>query len=185
MQETSSSAAVVGSVNDTFNQYPASIRAQDSNEEIIQGMQEMVRERNELRQRKNVGQTLSRILFYRDGVSEGQFSHIKDQELPAIMAAIAETTAQGSPTPQLLLICIIKRTKTRFYPLDDFERLEKKNQLVDNKITHETIYAWYLQSHQSLQGTAKPGHYYVLHDDLQETADRIQTLVSSFYLCIR
>ncbi|KAJ2786402.1 Protein argonaute 14 [Coemansia interrupta] len=40
---------------------------------------------------------------------------------------------------------------------------------------------FYLFSHAAIQGTSRPTHYYVLHDDAGFTMDQIQRL--SYYLC--
>src|SRR5436305_13259040 len=59
------------------------------------------------------------ILVYRDGVSEGQYNLVLDEELPSIRKACEELypaplTKQG--LPRITIIIVGKRHHTRFYP---------------------------------------------------------------------
>ena len=72
-------AAVVGSVDPRASQYCCEIRIQKSKQEYIEDMENMVY--NLLRKFNRVTGSTStgkpqRIIFYRDGVSEGQFAKV-------------------------------------------------------------------------------------------------------------
>lgn len=46
--------------------------------------------------------------------------------------------------------------------------------VVDNGICHPTEFDFYLNSQAGLQGTNRPTHYHVLHDDNKFSADALQ-----------
>lgn len=172
MRETPSIAAVVASEDKEFAQYPASIRCQTTRTEMIEELGEMVSERLAHWSTKHNGALPTQIIFYRDGVSEGEFSTVTQYELPQIQKAIAQAyNAAKTPPPKLLLICIVKRSAARFFPKNNVHNDGKGNLLpgivIDRDVTHPRAYDWFMQSHFSLQGTAKPAHYVVLHDEIK------------------
>jgi eukaryotic translation initiation factor 2C len=59
-----------------------------------------------------------RVLFFRDGVSEGQFLTVQKEELPEVRAAFAKfKDKDGKPyNPKLTILIAGKRHNTRFYP---------------------------------------------------------------------
>ena len=84
-------AAVVGSVDPRGSQYCCEIRVQKSKQEYIEDMEGMVY--NLLRKfNKATGSTSTgkpqRIIFYRDGVSEGQFAKVKIFSIPNLFLII-------------------------------------------------------------------------------------------------
>ncbi|KAF9981230.1 hypothetical protein BGZ65_004181 [Modicella reniformis] len=109
-------ASLVGSMDSKAARYAATIRVQTAKTETIADLGGMVVELL-----KNFYQTCGekpeRILFYRDGVSDGQFSEILTKEIESVR---------------------------------------------------------FLQSHSGLQGTSRPAHYHVLHDENNFTADKLQ-----------
>ncbi|CAG8444936.1 15596_t:CDS:10 [Dentiscutata erythropus] len=126
----------------------------------------------------------NRILFYRDGVSEGQFQHVLNIEVKAIKAVISRCYKPESE-PTLTFIIVQKRHHTRFMPENprDGDRLGNciPGTVVDNSIAVPHEFDFFLQSHYCLQGTARPIHYNVLYDEHNFSADEIQTL--TYRLC--
>ncbi|KIW18991.1 hypothetical protein PV08_03281 [Exophiala spinifera] len=137
MSGAPSIAAVVGSVDAEFSQWPASLRenplVQDqdgkkkSNEQVTD-LKDMVMERLRGYYDANKQQLPQRILVYRDGLSEGQFKICEEQELPQITAAIeavftekGRALSQGQSIP-VALICAVKRHHTRFFPTSDVQQ---------------------------------------------------------------
>lgn len=74
-QRSSSSRQVVGSMDAHPNRYCATVRVQQHRQEIIQDLATMVRELL-IQFYKSTRFKPTRIIFYRDGVSEGQFQQV-------------------------------------------------------------------------------------------------------------
>ncbi|XP_044739268.1 protein argonaute-2-like isoform X2 [Chrysoperla carnea] len=126
----------------------------------------------------------SSILFFRDGVSKGQFPEVRLKEIPAIINACREL----SPTyrPKISFLVVQKRHHTRFFPIRqaDGDRKNgnvKPGTIVDSVITFPDETDFYLCSHASLQGVSRPTRYCVLLDEHNFDEDDIQEL--TYYLC--
>ncbi|KJX96923.1 hypothetical protein TI39_contig594g00028 [Zymoseptoria brevis] len=83
---TPSIAAVVGSTDEDFMHFPGSMRLQRSKQEDIVELGDMVKERLIDFQRVH-GHLPTRVLFYRDGVSESQYDKVRTYEIPQIQKA--------------------------------------------------------------------------------------------------
>ncbi|TVU45670.1 hypothetical protein EJB05_05163, partial [Eragrostis curvula] len=124
-----------------------------------------------------------RIIFYRDGVSEGQFSQVLLYEMDAIRKACA--SLQDGYLPPVTFVVVQKRHHTRLFPEDHRSRdLDRSGNIlpgtvVDTKICHPSEFDFYLCSHSGIQGTSRPTHYHVLFDENHFTADALQTLTYS------
>lgn len=124
-----------------------------------------------------------KILYFRDGVSEGQFQELMASELQAMKRACSTL---GIPSCKITLVVVQKRHHTRFFPGRSGIGDRKNNNvpagtIVDTKITHPNETQYYLVSHQSIQGVAKPTKYCVLHDDSNISIDDLQGL--TYNLC--
>ncbi|KAG5652514.1 hypothetical protein H0H81_004786 [Sphagnurus paluster] len=197
---TPSIAAVVASVDGQFAQYPASMEMQKTKEEMVVGLEQnpgsrdnqetkeesvvglerMMHERLTLYKARNKGLP-ERVLVYRDGVSEGQFGLVIKKEMPRIRDAFKRfDTAEKRYTPKLTIVICGKRHHTRFYPTEaqDADRLgnPKPGTVVDRGVTAVYHFDFFLQAHGGLQGTTRPTHYYVVHDEIGFTADQLQSL---------
>lgn len=125
-----------------------------------------------------------KILFYRDGVSEGQFRQVLDHELAAIRAACMELEAGYEPG--ITFLTVQKRHHTRFMPENRRDGCGKSGNIppgttIDTTVTHPVDFDFFLCSHFGIQGTSRPAHYYVLWDDNEFTADALQKL--TYGLC--
>ncbi|KAL4284664.1 hypothetical protein GQ457_16G029180 [Hibiscus cannabinus] len=134
--------------------------------------------------RKATGQKPLRIIFYRDGVSEGQFYQVLLYELDAIRKACA--SLEPNYQPLVTFIVVQKRHHTRLFANNHRDRssTDKSGNIlpgtvVDSKICHPTEFDFYLCSHAGIQGTSRPAHYHVLWDENNFTADGIQSLTNN------
>ncbi|KAK8500229.1 hypothetical protein V6N12_002334 [Hibiscus sabdariffa] len=138
--------------------------------------------------KKATGQKPLRIIFYRDGVSEGQFYQVLLYELDAIRKACAslELTYQ----PPVTFIVVQKRQHTRLLPTitvteaapiraEIYYLFPNVGTVVDSKICHPTEFDFCLCSHAGIQGTSRPAHFHVLWDENNFTADEIQSLTNN------
>ncbi|KAM5157043.1 protein argonaute-2 isoform 2-T2 [Mantella aurantiaca] len=176
-------AAVVGSMDAHPNRYCATVRVQQHRQEIIQDLAAMVRELL-IQFYKSTRFKPTRIIFYRDGVSEGQFQQVLHHELLAIREACIKL--EKDYQPGITFIVVQKRHHTRLFCTDRNERVGKSGNIpagttVDTKITHPSEFDFYLCSHAGIQGTSRPSHYHVLWDDNRFSSDELQIL--TYQLC--
>jgi eukaryotic translation initiation factor 2C len=180
-ESSPSIAGVVASIDPHFSQFPASMRTQKGRQEMVSDLKEMVIERLKLWQKKNQGRLPNKVIIYRDGVSEGQYRIVMEDEYPHFVEAFK--TLYGAPDkhPKTSIIVVGKRHHTRFYPTtmegtDGKTGNPKPGTVVDRGVTGEKLFDFFLLAHQGLQGTSKPAHYVVLKDDNKLGADQLQNL---------
>uniref|UniRef100_A0A663MW31 Protein argonaute-1 n=1 Tax=Athene cunicularia TaxID=194338 RepID=A0A663MW31_ATHCN len=177
------SPQVVGSMDAHPSRYCATVRVQRPRQEIIEDLSYMVRELL-IQFYKSTRFKPTRIIFYRDGVPEGQLPQILHYELLAIRDACIKL--EKDYQPGITYIVVQKRHHTRLFCADKNERIGKSGNIpagttVDTNITHPFEFDFYLCSHAGIQGTSRPSHYYVLWDDNRFTADELQIL--TYQLC--
>ncbi|KAK4100369.1 Piwi-domain-containing protein [Parathielavia hyrcaniae] len=112
------------------------------------------------------------VFYMRDGVSEGQFAHVMEFEVEVMRQVFKEHIGA---VPKITVIVATKRHHIRFFP----ERGDKNGNclpgtLVEKEVTHPFHYDFYLCSHVALQGTARPVHYNVLHDECKLKPEDLQ-----------
>ncbi|TVY52831.1 Protein argonaute 1B [Lachnellula cervina] len=190
-------AGIVASVDKVLGQWPADFRIQESRKETVSGLYDMFLGRLNLWEKKNKNLP-ENIIVYRDGVSEGQYQLLLDQELPQIRNACRQkypAQATKSGFPKISIIVCGKRHHTRFYPTTEANADRSSNcepgTVVDRGVTEVSGWDFFIQPHACLQGTARPGHYYVILDEifrgrqvkapLQNPADSLEDL--TFNMC--
>lgn len=163
--------------------YNCCYRLQNPKDEMIRDLENIIKK--QLLQFKACNGALPElIMYFRDGVSEGQFSEILTIELNAIQSAIAATGTNAKVA--VTFIVVQKRHHARFFPTRGTET-EGKNQnlppgtVVDKHITAPNQYQFFLISHQAVQGVAKPTKYCVLYDDVNSDPDELQAV--TYALC--
>ncbi|GLJ55574.1 hypothetical protein SUGI_1193470 [Cryptomeria japonica] len=169
--------ALVMSINPPeSNRYVATMRCQKNRQEHISQLGDMSKEL--LTKYVDKSKKLpERILFFRDGVSEGQFDMVLNDELAALRDAYMQFEGAAEP----IISCIIaqKRHHTRLFHVKRGSRNVTPGTVVDTTIVHPREFDIYLCSHYALQGTSKPTHYHVLSDGNEFTSDELQTLINN------
>ncbi|GMH17535.1 hypothetical protein Nepgr_019376 [Nepenthes gracilis] len=134
--------------------------------------------------RRSTGHKPQRIIFYRDGVSEGQFYQVLLYELDAIRKACA--SLEPNYQPPVTFVVVQKRHHTRLFANNHNDRnsFDKSGNIlpgtvVDSKICHPTEFDFYLCSHAGIKGTSRPAHYHVLLDENNFSADELQSLTNN------
>lgn len=111
-------AAVVASCDENLSQWPADLRINESRQEMVKMLREMLMTRLELFKGKNGGRLPMNILIYRDGVGEGQYKIVLNEELPrlrhACRSVYGDEYVEGT-FPRISLVVVGKRHHTRFY----------------------------------------------------------------------
>ncbi|KAA8585990.1 hypothetical protein FQN60_007559 [Etheostoma spectabile] len=176
-------ADVVGSMDAHPSRYCATVRVQQHRQDIIQDLATMVRELL-IQFYKSTRFKPTRIIYYRDGISEGQFNQVLQHELLAIREACIKL--EKDYQPGITFVVVQKRHHTRLFCMDRNERVGKSGNIpagttVDTKITHPSEFDFYLCSHAGIQGTSRPSHYHVLWDDNHFSSDELQVL--TYQLC--
>lgn len=167
-------AGMVASIDHHLGQWPGLLSVQKARQEMVSDLQNMLK--THLNNWKTLGRHAhlpENILVYRDGVSEGQYQTVLDEELPLLRKACAETYPADltkKNLPRLSVIIVGKRHHTRFYPTQgkDMDRGGncKQGTVVDRGVTEEGMWDFYLQSHAVIQGTGRPAHYVVVLDEV-------------------
>jgi hypothetical protein len=171
-------AAVAASMDRHAARHVAIARVQQSRVEIIADLRGMVKELL-LSFYRSSGMKPRRILFLRDGVSEGQFKLVMAAELKAIMNACSELEKGYRPT--ISFIVCQKRHHTRFFASNERDEDRSGNvpagMVVDRGVTSLEGFDFYLCSHAGIQGTSRPCKYQVLYDENRFKSDTLQLLI--------
>ena len=165
-------AAMVATVDRSLGQWPVALRVQAGRQEMVADLGSMLKSRLLLWKNKNKVLP-ENLLFYRDGVSEGQYDKVLDTELPLLRQACVEiypAADQKKGIPWFTLIICGKRHHIRFYPSNSQEADKSSNArsgtVVDRGVTDPHLWDFYLQPHTALQGTARSCHYVVILDEI-------------------
>ncbi|GMT00939.1 hypothetical protein PENTCL1PPCAC_23113 [Pristionchus entomophagus] len=174
-------AAIVANV-DLFPQgYGANVKVQRKSRESVVYMCDAVRERL-ISFFRNTHQKPSRIIVYRDGVSEGQFAEVLREEMQSIRSACL--TLSPDYRPPITYIVVQKRHHARLFAKNPRDTVGKAKNIppgttVDTGIVSPEGFDFYLCSHFGIQGTSRPSRYHVLWDENNFTSDEIQVLTYS------
>ena len=193
-------SACVASIDDTYVKYFATTRLQRRVQEIDRELQEMMGDLLTEYSIRNEGILPEQIIIYRDGVSEGQFNAALKSELKALSKTFADK-GEGYE-PKVTYIVVQKRHHTRywrfyrlnlylsliiffrFFPMNPMEGVGRAKNVppglvVDTDVVSKTFFDYFLCSHEGIQGTSRPTHYFVLQDDNHLSADQLQQLTFS------
>lgn len=95
-----------------------------------------------------------KIIFYRDGVSEGEIQKVMSMEVTAIRRAC--TSLGDDYKPQITFLVVQKRHHTRFFPVNPNDCYDTKNYnlpagtVIDQTIVHPFETEFILLSHASI-----------------------------------
>jgi hypothetical protein len=118
------------------------------------------------------------LILYRDGVSEGQYSQVVQEEHAQIKKVCEDIYSEIMQKPPKITIVVVgKRHHTRFYPRShagaDGKGNPRPGTVVDRSITSQFLWEFYLQAHEAIQGTARPAHYVVVVDEFFSSTFRL------------
>lgn len=160
-------AAIVASVGKDLSQFPAQLHVQTGKQEKVDALDVLLKSR--LKIWHDIHEEYpENIIVYRDGVSEGQYDMVVAEELPQLKKACRDMC--GKKQPRISIVVVGKRHHTRFYVTREQDASKSKNPpngtVVDRGVTEARAFDFFLQSHAALQGTARPAHYIVVHDEI-------------------
>ena len=152
-------AAVVASMDANATKYQARVRAQRHEkgrgaQEIINDLAAIVRELLIEFYKANGKLKPSKIIFYRDGVSEGQFDQVLAHEVRAVQEACIKLEKEYRP--RITFIVVQKRHHTRLFCENSRDETGRARNVppgttVDSGITHPYEFDFYLCSHFGIQ----------------------------------
>ncbi|KAK7040377.1 hypothetical protein VNI00_009853 [Paramarasmius palmivorus] len=171
MKSMPSYSSVVTSLDSSVSKYVALLQVQ-RRQESISGLREMAKAciktrlleyhmdykiRAEKKSRDDAEP--KRLIFYRDGVSEGEYRQVLEKE------ACIDLNIH----PKITFIIVGKRHHARFFPNDQRDADKSGNcpagTVVDTEIVHPTEDDFYLQSHGGILGTSRSAHYIRIYDE--------------------
>ena len=192
MKEAPSVAAMVANRDSSFSQWPTTFALNPVEEfrdekgerkvksnEMVEDVGQMLMNRRDywIGENNTDGQSepSEQIILYRDGLSEGQLQLCKDKELRKIRAALFQRyQTEPQKRPRLLVICTIKRHNTRFYGQNrnrevvDHRGNASSGAVIYDEVTQGMGQDFFLMSQSVIQGTGRPVHYAVLHNEIPD-----------------
>ncbi|KAF6748934.1 eukaryotic translation initiation factor 2C 2 [Ephemerocybe angulata] len=163
--------ALVSSVDTNLSKYVASNGIQEGKKEMIEDMHGMCTnalEKWQQHQRlvENKRKPPLRLIYFRDGVSEGEFPQVLAKELPKIKAACKDKNCD----PKITIIIAVKRHHHRGMPVDPRDGDSKSGNIpagatIDTGIMHPVEHDYLQYTHGGLLGTSRPARYTVLYDE--------------------
>ena len=100
--------------------------------------------------RQNTGKEPKKIIFFRDGVSEGQYECVLHKELAQLQQACTELNENYKPA--ITYIVVRKRIKTKFFKKAQNGSVEnvEAGTIIETDITQPLkFFDWYLVPHRS------------------------------------
>ena len=149
-------AAMVGSMDPMISQYNCEVRIQTGGQvvEVIEDTESMVYNLLKKFYNRSNQKKPQKLIYYRDGVSEGQFLDVMNRELSAMRRACMKL--EDGYEPGITFVVAQKRHKTRLFPVD-YKKNALKNgnvlpgTVVDTEITNPTEESFFLASHEGIQ----------------------------------
>ncbi|KAL9609041.1 MAG: hypothetical protein Q9167_006162 [Letrouitia subvulpina] len=176
-------AAVTISMDKAAARYNAGVQTNGHRVEMIttKNLEDMLRPQiNHWMQNVSGGRLPDHVYYFRDGVSEGQYTSVLKYEvadIKRIFEIIGETRKDFSV--KFTVVVAEKRHHIRFFPQPGTKASDNNGNpvpgtIVERDVTHPHEYDMYLCSHKAIQGTARPTHYHILMDEQNVSPDEFQ-----------
>ncbi|KAL3668384.1 hypothetical protein V7S43_006473 [Phytophthora oleae] len=169
-------ASVVASMDAYSGKYSGRVAAQKAANDIQQ-LPHMLRDLF-LAFYQSINRQPQRVVYYRDGVSEGRFYDILQSEMRALRKTFKMLSDDYNPP--VTFVVVNKRHHMRAFPVDPRDADRKGNvvpgTVLDRTVVNPHRFDFFLYGHSGIQGTSVPCHYTVLHDENEMSADEVQRL---------
>lgn len=120
-----------------------------------------------------------KILFYRDGVGDGQIQYLMEKEVEPLLGKLRNI--YGDAEPKLAYVIVNKRTNSRmFKKVGSSYSNPKPGTVVDREITLPERNDFFLISQHVGQGTVSPTSYNIVFNNSGLTKDRLEILTYKF-----
>ena len=169
-------AAVIGTTDKEFTKYCSDFKIQARGQEIMDNICSSVitcvegyKKANKILPKK--------ILFYRDGVGEGQIDIVKKDEIAKIKAGLEQK--YGKHCPALSVVLVTKRINDRFFTKSKKSLENPDNGLIVYSDVVKSSWEFFMVAQKVTQGSATPTRYQVLHDEIKFGPDSLFNLTYS------
>ncbi|XP_029847819.1 piwi-like protein 1 [Ixodes scapularis] len=174
-QKGLSAGGFVASLNRTLTRWYSRVSFHQTHQELGSALKTHMALSMKQYQEENDGAVPERLLFFRDGVSDGQLLQVQEWEVGQIQSLLTEMFPGREP--QLAFIVVTKRIAARFFGTG---RGAFQNPLpgtvIDTNVTRPERYDFYLVSQSVRQGTVAPTHFNVIHDTTTLKPEHMQRL---------
>ncbi|KAI6242719.1 hypothetical protein M3Y99_00177800 [Aphelenchoides fujianensis] len=133
----------------------------------------------ERRLQRSDNQPPERVIIFRNGVSEGDYSQVLRYEIPVIRKMLRDHFGRDN---QLTYVVCTRLHNARFW-LKEATRQQKNSEanvpagtVIDTQVVHPTVPEFFISTCRSQMGTAKIPRYAVLHNSLGLSMEIIQQL---------
>jgi eukaryotic translation initiation factor 2C len=129
---------------------------------------------------KNVGggSPPKHVLYIRDGVSEGQYAAVIEDEVVHMKECFRKIGCKE--VPKFTVVIAGKRHHVRFFPQGsaaDKNGNPKPGTLIETGVTHPFEWDFYLCAHVAIKGTARPIHYQVILNECGLGNEELQQFI--------
>ncbi|CAI6339047.1 unnamed protein product [Periconia digitata] len=177
--EASSIAAITVSQDARFTRYWAEVQTNGNRIEMIttknieNHFTPMVKN---WMQRAGNGHPPKHVMYIRDGVSEGQYAAVLEDEVTDMKKAFKALGARDCP--KFIVMIAGKRHHIRFFPQKgDRNKNALPGTLVESGCTHPFEFDFYMCSHVAIKGTARPIHYACILNEAEWDSRQIQQFI--------
>jgi len=171
--------AVVATINQSMTRFSSTCTMHRNDEELLDQMKVCVTNAIHKYKKMNNGDTPKKVIFYRDGVGEGQIQYVKEIEVAAIRSVFKDAGC----SPQMAFIVVSKRVSNKFFQCNNGGPPVNppSGSVVDDVVTLPERYDFYLVSQSVRQGTVNPTSYNIVENTTALTPDHFQKL--TYKLC--
>jgi len=166
--------ALVSTTNATFSRYFSTTCRHTGNVDLSNNLKVEILKCVRAWKKEN-GHFPERIIFYRDGVGEGDLTFVFQVEMRGVQDSLNDYYLKaGVAAPKFTFIVVNKRVNTRLMTLQPDN--PPPGTVVDDIVTFPERFDFYLIATSARQGTVSPCSYNVLHDGQELGAERLQRL---------
>lgn len=124
------------------------------------------------------------LYYIRDGVSEGQYLQVLEQEVRWLRDMLVSQFSPDFAKTKFTVMIASKRHHIRFLPRPEDQCKDTTGNplpgvLVERDITHPFQHDFYLNAHKAIKGTARPVHYHVIQDEANHKPSVLHEMIYS------